>query len=315
MVSRAFSRFTVSGTLTRANALMLLAGLTAACRTLPAPPLRTEPAPTPSALEALPAGSTLTVRRPTPGAALLTLWIEGGARAVSPPQLATAAAWWAAEQAGATARVLPDGTELSLLCDTRGEGLSACVERLLRTLHAPAPAAPQLVALRARVRNARTRAASDPAREADRLALEALLGPAAQQLDPLGVEADDRALDGARLAQFLGVHYLKSRALLVGVGDLEPRELEALFGAERAAAPAPIARPPVLAPAAPGAPRVAFGAANRIALALPLTDVTRAASVCERFLRIHTTGSARISQLPGLVAPRRSRGCKRPCST
>jgi predicted Zn-dependent peptidase len=281
---------------------MLLGGLAAACRSLPAPPLRAEPPPPPSALEALPPGSTLAVRRPTPGAALVSLWIDAGARAADPPQLATAAAFWAADQAGASARVLPDGSELSLLCDTRGESLPACVQRLLRALHAPPPGEPQMVALRERVRSARARAAADPAREADRLALEALLGAPAHQLDPLGAEADDAALDGARLTQFLGAHYRKSRALLVGVGDLPPRELEGLFGAERAPGGAPgAARAAPLAPGAAAAPSVAFGATNQIALALPLTDVGRAASVCERFLQIHSAGSARISQLTGLV--------------
>jgi predicted Zn-dependent peptidase len=282
--------------------MLLGGGLAAGCRSLPTPPLRAEPAPPPSTLEALPPGSTLAVRRPTPGVTLLSLWIDAGSRAAQPPQLATAAALWAADQAGASARVLPDGTELSLLCDTRGEGLASCAQRLLRALGAQRPGEPQLVALRERVRGARVRAATNPAREADRMALEALLGAAARQLDPLGAEADDAALDGARLAQFLGAHYLKSRALLVGVGELEPRQLAELFGDDRPPGTPPAAgRATPLAPAAAAAPRVAFGAANQIALALPLTNVARAASVCERFLQIHTAGSARISQLHGLV--------------
>jgi predicted Zn-dependent peptidase len=282
---------------------MVLAGLLEGCRSIPSPPMRAEPPPPPSALEALPPGSSLAIRRPTPGVALLSLWIEAGSRAASPPQLATAAALWAADQAGAKARVLPEGSEISLICDTRGEGVVACGRRLLRALGAPAPRETDLVLLRERVRTARVNVASDGARRADALALEALLGEAAQQLDPLGAAPQDAQLELASVQQFLAHNYAASRSLLVGVGDVEKSQLDELFAASAtrpSGVPAP-GRAALALAAAPSGPRVEIGDTNQIALALPLASVARAASVCERFLQIHASGSARISLLHGLV--------------
>ena len=99
------------------------------------PPAVFQPPPKASAVERAAGGSLIAVSRPTPGAARLSIWIAAGSRDAKVPQLATAAAWWAADQAQAEARVLPDGTALSLSCSTREQPLEACAERLLRVLN------------------------------------------------------------------------------------------------------------------------------------------------------------------------------------
>src|SRR5687768_3279072 len=72
----------------------------------------------------------------------LALWLDAGARDVEPPQIATLAAWLAADAAGADveAEVFPDGIELTTSC--RKRELAACLGRLQRglSLRRPDPA-------------------------------------------------------------------------------------------------------------------------------------------------------------------------------
>lgn len=277
-------------------ALGVVLGLTSCRSALPAG-VPAEAAPSASAVDVVPAGSALAVRRPTRGVALLSLWIDAGARDVSPPQVATVAAWWAATRAGAEARVLPDGTELRLLCNKQREAVAACAARLLQTLAVEAPSEAQLVALRERLRAAR-QLANGEARRAQALALIGLLGDAAAALSPLGAEGDDTKLTAATIGQFLARHYARSRSVLLGLGDVTNDELEAGRAPSQSAGQVSARASRALVLGA-GQLQVELGQTNQIGLVVPSNNVQEAASLCERFRHIHPLASAGISSLRG----------------
>jgi predicted Zn-dependent peptidase len=157
----------------------------------------------------------------------LSLWIDAGARDADPPQVATLAAWLAAEAGGRdlSAQVFPDGIELSVKCEKRE--LRACLGRLQRALSLRSPAPARVAGARARLSEARRAVdASDPARAADRLALEALCGEdTAAGLFPLGDPAEDGEADDANVADFLARHFGPQRALLSAVGEIDADDL------------------------------------------------------------------------------------------
>ncbi len=185
--------------------------------------------------------SLAAISRPTPGAAHLSLWIDAGSRGVPVPQIATAAAWIAAARGGSRirARVTPDGTELALSCAT--ERLRSCLDRLSAALSVRSVTSGDARQARSRLARARARAeAADAGREADRLALGALLGPAADGLFPLGEAANDRAVTPEALKSFYVRHYGPNRAFLVAAGDMETDRLRAPAADAFARAPAAI---------------------------------------------------------------------------
>ncbi len=146
--------------------------------------------------------------------------VRRGPRATPPyPKSPRPAPTGAEEQTGATARVLPDGTELSLLCDARSRGVAPCVAQLARAFALPTPSARDTERLRARLRQARVRVHVDNGREADELAFGALFGSEAPRLFPFGLEADDAKVDAGSLQRFSAEQYLSSRALLIAAGD------------------------------------------------------------------------------------------------
>src|SRR5262245_52754133 len=145
------------------------------------------------------------------------------------------------------ALVEPEGLELALWCPK--DGLARCFDRLRRGLSLRAPAAPRLAAARTRLVAARRRAeAADPGRAADRLALRALYGEAAEGLVPLGAAREDSAASAAQIRAFLADHFGPNRALLVAIGEVDERGVVAaadrgLGGAPRARAARASARP------------------------------------------------------------------------
>jgi predicted Zn-dependent peptidase len=171
--------------------------------------------------------SLAAIQRPSPGVAHLSLWIDAGSRdAPSAPQLATTAAWIAAARGGSgiRANVTPDGTELGLRCVAAE--LAQCLGRLAKTLSVRRATEPEARRARSRLAAARDRAdAADPGREADRLALRALLGREAEGLFPLGEPRKDKTVTAEALQGFFREHYGRNRALLVAVGDVDQQRL------------------------------------------------------------------------------------------
>ena len=278
--------------------VVLVAVMLAACRSAWSAGVPAEAAPSSSQVDVAPAGSSLAVRRPSAGVALLSLWIDAGSRDANPAQVATAAAWWAADQVGAEARVLPDGTELRLLCSHRLEGVAACARRLLSALTVEAPNEAQLSALRDRLRSARRSAANDEARQALTLALAGLLGDVAAGLSPLGRDEQDVSVSAATVGHFIGQNYAASRAILLGLGDLTKSELQGAWPSARRPAAVAARASRTLSPSASEL-RVALGKSNQIALVVPTASVPEAASLCERFRHIHPQTTANISSLRG----------------
>ncbi len=207
----------------RVPTLLLALGLTA-CASAPPPSARV-------ALDIVQreAGPDLAARtQPSNGVVELSVFIDAGARDAEPPQVAAVAAQLAAERAGegVTGRVWPEGSELTLRCNTRE--VVACTLRLARGLSARAPSKAEVERLVARLSEARrAAAAADPGRQAERLALHALLGDHAAGLFPLGEARDDASVDAARVGAFLAAHYGPQRALLVSAGELSIEQLSA----------------------------------------------------------------------------------------
>ncbi len=273
--------------------------LSAACGASLPREIAVEPPPARGEIEALRPGSALALKRPTKGVALLSLWIDAGARDAQVAQLATAAAFYAADKVAGSARILAEGTELRLLCELAREPLTSCATRLLKALALPAPSAPEMVKVRERIRAARALAARDDAQAAEQYALSALLGEGARPLYPLGDERGDGSLEGAAVHNFLARFYTPDHALLVGLGEVEQRELQRALASSKRRGP-PAARTRSALKTESGL-RVEIGESAQIALALPTGSLEQAASLCQRFREIHGDASARISLLHGLV--------------
>jgi predicted Zn-dependent peptidase len=279
--------------------LVLLAWLSNACGSALPKEVAVEAAPARGTIEALPGGSALAMKRPTPGVALLSLWFDVGARDAAVPQLAAAAAFWAADKVSAQARVLAEGSELYLTCETAREPVASCAARLVKALELAGPSETEAVTLRERVRSARALLARDDRHAAEQLALSALLGANLRGLLPLGDEHDDAAISAAAVKSFVAHHYTAARALLVGLGEVEQRDLErALRSVKRREPGAARARQAL---ALSSGVRVEVADSGQIALALPAAGLEQAASLCQRFREIHGDASARISLLHGLT--------------
>ncbi len=149
--------------------------------------------------------------RATRGLVRASLWIDAGSRDGSPPATATLAAWAAGE-----GMATPDATVFETRCER--EDLNACLEPLGRALATRALDPETHAALRARLEDARRRAAADPRRRAEVLAVSAALESPA--VDPLGSAEDDEALTSEAIGEFWRAHYGVSRALLILQGDL-----------------------------------------------------------------------------------------------
>ncbi len=168
------------------------------------------------------------LRRHTPDVVFASLWIDAGSRDADPPELATAAAWLAADRGGrgVEARVVPDGTAFEIACDA--SALDACVGKLARAIATRDVRERDVARLRRRLEVARRRAATDASRRADGLALEALLGDReAHAMLPLGRTEDDARVTRASLRAFLAAHYGPRRALAIAAGDVSSDALDA----------------------------------------------------------------------------------------
>jgi predicted Zn-dependent peptidase len=166
------------------------------------------------------------VSRPTPEVAQLSLWVDAGSRDGDPPQIATVAAWIAADRAGSNveADVMPDGTEFSMQC--RSQVLRRCLDQLSKALAVRAISENEVQKARIRLADTRLRAEmKDEARTADRLALNALLGGKAKAFLPLGERGDDDRVTKTSVTGFYQKNFGPSRALLVAVGDLDTSAL------------------------------------------------------------------------------------------
>jgi predicted Zn-dependent peptidase len=294
--SREDSRASTYGSLWFALAISLLSY---ACGSTLPTNVAVDPPPPRSSVEALPPGSALAIKRPTPAVALLSLWIEAGARDAEVPQLAAATAFWAADKVSGKARVLAEGSELRITCEITREPLASCAARLVKALSLPSPSEADATRLRERVRAARAAAVHDDARSAEQLALSALLGEQARALFPLGEERDDAAISAVALKTFLARYYNTAHALLLGLGDVEQRDLErALRDVKRTTPGAARLRKPL---SLGSGLRVEVGESGQIALTLPAQSLEQAASLCQRFRTIHGDAGAHISLLEGVT--------------
>jgi hypothetical protein len=171
-----------------------------------------EPAPQPQAEVAQVGELQLALRpRATRGLVRASLWIDAGSRDGTPPATATLAAWAAGEGIAT-----PDATVFEARCEKND--LDACLTPLGEALATRAVGAESHAALRARLVDARRRAAADPRRRAEVLAIAAALESPA--VDPLGAAEDDEGLSRAAITDFLRAHYGIGRALLILQGDL-----------------------------------------------------------------------------------------------
>jgi predicted Zn-dependent peptidase len=178
------------------------------------------------------------VERSTGDAVHLSLWVDAGSRDAEPPQLATVAAYVAREHAGdeTAVEVLPDGTMFTRLCSRAM--LAECAAGLLRALETRTADGAAVDRHLETLRAGRAAVASDPFREADAVALEALLGEVARTLFPLGRPDDDSQVSPRVVEGFLADHYGPERALLVAVGALDSSDLAAAIEGPLGALPA-----------------------------------------------------------------------------
>lgn len=223
------------------------------------------------------------LRRQTSGLVHLALFIDAGARDAAPPQVATIAAWLAAEHGGELVRahVAPDGTELSVTCDT--SELEACVGRLARALALRSASPDALGRARARLSDARRRALTSEARAAERIALEALLGEdTARGLDPLGRAEDDDAASTEAVAAFLAAHYGAARTMLVAAGDVDAEAVIAASDAFASIPEARASRDARVVAIGTGGVRAEIGDARFVALAAHADDLAHAHAIAER---------------------------------
>jgi predicted Zn-dependent peptidase len=219
--------------------------------------------------------SVAVLPRPSGQLVRLALWLDAGSRDAHPAQVATLAAWLAAEAAGPNVRahVEPEGSELALWCAR--EQVASCLAALRRGLGLRAPSPARFDAARVRLIASRRQAdAGDPARGADRLALQALYGDAAAGLSPLGSARDDAAASGAQVRAFLADHYGPSRALLVAVGELEERVLLGQVVQAFAGMPAARTRRSVRPGPGIGGARAGVDGEAAITVALSASDLT-----------------------------------------
>ena len=165
--------------------------------------------------------------RATQGLVRASLWIDAGSRDGAPPATATLAAWAAGD-----GLATPEATLFEARCER--EALEDCLETLGRSLATRALQPKHHAALRARLVAARQRAATDPLRRAEVLAVAAAMDDAS--VDPLGSAEDDADLTIAAVEAFLTEHYGAARALLVLEGDL-PEDASAQIGAHTAGWP------------------------------------------------------------------------------
>lgn len=267
-------------------ALALAAMATSACAARMGPAR----SPLPDIVER-PGGPDLAVLARATDAVRLSLWVDAGSRDADPPQVATLAAWTAADAAGpeVAAWVTPDAMEFSTPC-TRAE-LPACAARLAGVLARREVDPEALARARARLEAGRRLAiARDPGRAADRLALAALLGEqGVRGLVPLGDAADDGAATADGIVAFLRAHFGPARALVVAAGDVDLRVAEdAVRGAFSGLPGAGSARSTRAREALTGGVRVQEDEANYASIALAAKDehaALAAVNALERALR------------------------------
>lgn len=240
--------------------------------------------------------SLVFIPAPSDGRTWISLWIDAGAFDAE-PSVAVIAAFAATHGAQVNARVLPDGTELAISCES--ERTEECVEHLTSILSTRHVDEAVLIAARARVRATRRGSRRDPSRTADRLALAALIG-GDRGLDPLGDPADDGEVGRAEIEAFLAAHWGPSRALFVAVGDAsEVRVRRAIAAAlERVPRALQSRAPRSFAPAA-GA-RVEIGDQSLTSAAVAVFDEPTAHAMARRALAALPSGTASVFPFRGV---------------
>ncbi|MCG8556524.1 MAG: hypothetical protein MJD61_14715 [Proteobacteria bacterium] len=241
---------------------------------------------------------TVVVRRATGNALHLSLWVDAGSRDAEPPELATLAVWLASERAGqgVRGRAFADASELALTCER--QALTQCLRRLARGLGTRQVSEEALQIVRNRLDAARRKAAKDPVRAADALALHALFGRHGAGFQPLG-----RARVATRpqaVSSFLARHYGRRRALVVAVGDLAADVLAArarlsLASLPRASAGRAQRRLPVR-----GGVEVMLGGRTLVSVAVATPELASAANLASALA--HLGHAVPIETLDGLKA-------------
>lgn len=155
---------------------------------------------------------------------LLSLWVHVGSRNARPAQLATLAAFAAAERAsgGADAplirpEVMPHLTSFEMLCPK--QALKTCASKLLSVLRVTEIGEKTLDHAKAQLLAARRQAFTDNTTYALVLAGHDV------GLSPLGLADADDAVDAAEVTSFLREFYGPSRAVMIAGGDLSLSEL------------------------------------------------------------------------------------------
>jgi predicted Zn-dependent peptidase len=226
----------------------------------------------------------------------MSLWVDAGSFDAESPAVATVAAFAATHGTGVSARVLPDGTELGISCES--ERVEACVDALAGALATRSLGPEALSAALVRLRTTRRGARRDPGRNADRLALSALFG-SHRGLDPLGSAEGDAAIGSTEIHAFLAAHWGPSRALFVAVGDAdETRVRQAIASALNRAPRAEQFRAERSWTPQVGA-RVEIGDDAIASAALAVSDERAAVAIARRALAELTGGTASVFPFRG----------------
>ncbi|UJR81827.1 Exonuclease SbcC [Sandaracinus amylolyticus] len=236
------------------------------------------------------------IARPSDGRTWMSLWIDAGSRDVDPAGIATVAAWAIAEGRGIEARVIPDGTELHVGCESAQ--VEACVEALAGALGARSIEERALDAALERLRATRRGARADVARAADRLAIAALTGDAAG-MDPLGEASADASITRAEVERFVATHYGPARALFVVIGDADEARVRAAIADALVRAPAASGVRAARAFVPSVGARVDVDEQSATSVALAVSDVPRALAIARRATAELEGGSASVFPLRG----------------
>ncbi|MGF1469228.1 MAG: insulinase family protein [Sandaracinaceae bacterium] len=209
-------------------------------------------------------GVELTVLpRPSGDRVFVDLWIDAGSLDAPGPGVAAVAAWFLAARSGAEGRATADGIELRF-GGARAQ-LVPGLERLATALASRLATEEELAPHRARLEGSRRRVLASLTRQADALALSALLG---QPVDPLGQPGDPLPTPD-QVSTFLAAHVGRGRVRLIVVGDLDPGEVRAVVEAAFGDLPAPRrAERPARPVPSPGARGLAWGQGDAVSLAL-----------------------------------------------
>lgn len=236
------------------------------------------------------------IARPSDGRTWVSLWIDAGSRDAQPAAIATVAAWAIADGREIEARVIPDGTELHVGCESAQ--IEVCVEALAGVLATRTIDEHALDAALERLRAARRGSRADVERAADRLAIAALTGDA-PGMDPLGDASEDASITRAEIERFVATHYGPARALFVVIGDADEARVRAAIADALGRAPGAMTSRTVRAFEPSVGARVEVDDQSATSVAIAVRDVPHALAIARRATAELEGGSASVFPLRG----------------